>query len=125
MKSLREHLLKESILDPAKDTLDPSIWSNKKLKPAAKKEIVDKFAKWVKTYTDKEITRVLYMGSTTGYQYNDDSDIDINIGIEGISDAKRKEISKILPNGYPLSGTNHPINYYIDYGEPVNSERGP
>jgi hypothetical protein len=125
MKSLREHLLKESILDPAKDKLDPQIWSGERLKANVRKEIVDKINKWLANFTDKKIGRILYIGSTTGYQYNDDSDIDVNFSIDGIDDAKRKELAKILPSGYPLTGTKHPVNYFIDYGENITDDRGP
>ncbi len=123
MKSLREHL-KESILDPVKEKLDPAIWINEKLKPSVKKEIMDKFIKWLKKYTDKEVTKFVYMGSTTGYQYDDDSDIDINVTIPGLPETLKKELYKILPNGYPLSGTKHPINYHIDEGEDLKNNRG-
>ena len=125
MKTFRDHLIKESILDPVKNKLEPAVWANEKLKQNVKKEIIDKFNKWLKNFTDLTAKEFYFLGSTTGYQYAKDSDLDINVVIPGLSDAKKNELFKILPNGNNLTGTEHPINYYIGSEKPSFKDVGP
>jgi len=112
MKTLR-NFLNESILDSVKDKLSPDLWAtDSKLKPSAKSFIVSRLKSWLKTVSSKEIQHLFLLGSMSGYQYSPDADVDVNFVID-ISDDRLKELSKILPNGHNLPGTQHPVNYYI------------
>lgn len=111
-QSLKEYL-GESILDPIREKLNPILWMNDKLKKSAKAHIVKKAEAWLKAYTDKKIEKMFLLGSMAGFQYNDTSDIDVNIVIP-ITDEKLKEMTKFLPNGGILpGGESHPINYFL------------
>lgn len=110
--SLKDYL-KESILDSVKEELNPRLWDkNKKLKRSVKVHIVKRLETWLKNYTDKTFKKLYLLGSNAGYQYNNSADIDVNFVID-ITDEKLKELTKLLPNGSLLPGTEHPINYYI------------
>lgn len=107
--------LKESILDPIRNDLCPDIWrkEDKLLKPSVKSEILNIFYEWLRHLKiDKKPSLIHLVGSIAGYQYNDKSDIDINIEIH-LDQEKIIRIRKILPNGNFLKGTDHKINFYI------------
>lgn len=113
MKNFKDFLTTESILDPVKDTLAPEIWmSNGKLKPSVKSFIVKRIEVWLQGMTSKKLKGVYILGSITGYQYGPDTDIDTNIVVD-ISDERLKELTKLLPNGHNVPGTDHPVNYYM------------
>lgn len=102
------------ILDPIKDKLAPEIWGYVGvMKPAIKTKIIEKIHELVGT----NYSEVFALGSTTGYQYSDDSDLDINVTVPfGMItpelDAKRKDI-----NGFLAPGTSHPINLFLQSRE--------
>ncbi len=106
--------IKESILDPVRDKLNPNIWDNdNKLLPKVKEFIIKVLDDWkISTKFPYEIVNLIFAGSNTGYQYIESSDIDIKLQIDATDD-KVKEFSKLLPNGNLLPNTKHPINYYI------------
>lgn len=111
MMSLKEYI-GESTLDPIHQKLSSDLWANEKLKKSASAHIIKKAEAWLKSYTNQSIKKVFLIGSMAGFQYNDTSDIDINIVVP-ISDEKLKEMTKFLPNGHPLPSTKHPVNYFI------------
>lgn len=112
MMSLKEYL-NESALDPIREKLNPVLWDkNEKLKSSVKAYIMKKAETWLKGYVNQPIKYAYLLGSMAGFQYNDTSDIDINI-VVNIPDEKLKKMTKFLPNGHLLSGTNHPVNYFI------------
>jgi len=115
MANINEFLkLNESILDPFVENLSSDLWDkNNKLKSSVKVHIVKKLETWLKSYTNKKPTHMFLLGSMTGYQYIDSSDIDINFVIEVKDEEKQDEMKKALPNGHPLPGTKHPINYFL------------
>lgn len=108
--------LEESILDSVKNKLSPDLWNGWKMKASAKRFIVAKLLTWLKTLTSKEPKDIYLLGSMAGYQYSDIADIDINFVVE-VTDERVKELSKLLPNGTNLPGTQHPINYYVSNTE--------
>lgn len=112
MRTLKDFLLNDSVLDSIKDDLSKELWSGNKLKPTAKSFIVNRLKTWLKTVTEKEPAHIFLIGSMAGYQYSPDADIDINFVVD-IKDERVEELAKILPNGHNLPNTNHPINYYI------------
>ena len=112
MKTLRDYM-KENILDSVKEKLSPDVWSEKKLKTSLKAYILAKFRTWLKAHAGtEEIKKAFFLGSMTGFQYNEEADLDINIVVD-LPDKRIKELSKLLPNGHNFPGTKHPINYYI------------
>jgi len=106
--------LHESILDPIKNELNKDLFSNDKLKDSVKKQLLSTLYVWKdKFLPDVEIDSIVLLGSSAGYQYTTDSDIDINVTLKGFSKSVVKEVLPFLPNGNMLPGTNHPINYYL------------
>lgn len=119
MKDLRQYLkeskLLESILDPLQEKLSNDIWDNNKLKKSVKVQLTKKIETFLKSFTSKPITNMFLLGSMTGYQYNDTSDIDVNCIID-LGDSRLKEVTEIMVeklNEKPLPGTKHPVNYYL------------
>lgn len=102
-----------SILDPIRQTLNPFIWEDEKLKNDVKNYILDTLNNWLELNNIKDkLINLLMLGSNTTYQYSADSDLDINVNLN-IDGEKIKELLKILPNGNLLPDTQHPINFYI------------
>jgi hypothetical protein len=114
-RSLKSFLkLNESILDPFVEDLSPDLWDkNQKLKKSVSVHITKKLETWLKGFTEKEPSKIYLMGSMTGYQYTDTSDIDVNFVVDITDKEKIKEMRGLLPNNQMLPGTKHPINYYM------------
>jgi hypothetical protein len=107
--------IKESILDPVHDELNPNLWDNMKLKSEVKDYIIKQVDEWMSTVFEEnspQIDNLLIAGSITGFQYISTSDIDVKIQLD-LPDAKISELFRLLPNGIDLPGTKHPVNYYI------------
>jgi len=109
----------ESVLDPMQKTRCKDVFDdNDKMKPAVKKEIIDRFTLWYEQLDEKlfDIVNFKMTGSSTGYQYTDISDIDVQVLVKlhkGVESSQIGRFFKILPNNQPLTGTNHPINYFL------------
>lgn len=119
-----QKFVKESVLDPTHDDLSENVWdSNNKLKSDVKKQIVtqyEDFAKKIKL--DLKITEMVIVGSITGYNYAEDTDIDVHIEFDTKDKERIKRLRSIAPNGELLKGTQHPINYYFMFkGEQSNT----
>lgn len=108
--------LDENLLDFPKKTLSPEIWgSDNKLKPAIKKEILRRFEKWhEKMCPEMKIEKRYVLGSITTFQYNENSDVDINF-IVNWAKPKIDKIWRTLPNGTEIAG--HPLNFYLTANE--------
>lgn len=110
--SLARDILNENVTDYPRKELAKDVWEkNGKIKPAIKKEILARFTKWQeKMFPGIRIKNIYVLGSITTFQYNDTSDIDINI----ITSNTKEEINnlwKTLPNGNTIN--DHPVNYYL------------
>jgi predicted nucleotidyltransferase len=114
--------LKESVLDPVKETLNPAIWDGMKLKADVKKRILEDIVNYLPE--QYEVVAVHFLGSNTGYQYNATSDIDINVYVEGIETEQTIELSRMMPSGEKLEGTEHEVNYYISTPDYYGSRKG-
>lgn len=112
-----DRYIKESVLDTYQDKLSLDLWEDEQLKPKAKKQILSKLEEWLKELKllDK-LKSVQLVGSLCTYQYNEYSDIDVNFELD-IPENRRERLTKLLPNGKNLEGTNHPINYYLLAGK--------
>ena len=107
--------INESVLDPIHKNLNNKIFDSKKnMLPAVRKQIMDGFFEWLKQMGhDKSIVKTMIMiGSNTGYQYSNTSDVDVNITTT-LSDEEYDEIWKMLPNGDLIKDSQNPINYYL------------
>lgn len=111
---IKSYYIKESVLNPLHDNLNPSIWDkNSNLRPEVKDQIIKPISEWIESVIPgTKIENLFFLGSNTGHQYSGGSDIDINVQID-IPDVKIEELFHILPNGNLLTGTLHPINYYL------------
>jgi len=100
------------ILDAKRDRMAPAIWTKneKRLKPNIKKHIMTT----ILSYVPKDaIKQVVVIGSLTGLQYKDDSDIDVNVIVyppelvKELWEIRRSKNEKIVP------GTSHKLNVFM------------
>lgn len=99
------------ILDPVQDTLAPDLFdAEQKLRPHIRKAIIERASQ---LDGSEKIRGLVMLGSLTGYQYNDTSDIDINIMIEDLDDSKEKTKGAKKINGKLAPGTNREINFFL------------
>ena len=120
------NLFSESIIDPVHKDLSPDLWTeDKKLKPEAKKAIMDFIDAFVKDNNLSPIRKIL-TGSICTYQYAPDSDVDINVSVD-IDDKALKGFKDVVKeyNGKMLLETQHPMNLYILNKEWIPGFRGP
>jgi ankyrin repeat protein/8-oxo-dGTP pyrophosphatase MutT (NUDIX family) len=114
-----KNLIKESILDPTQENLLPDIWEDNK-------SIKSKFRKTVIDIIDRSIGKiydgVYFVGSLTGYNYVDDTDIDIHIIKKDIKKAMTDEFYKKLPINYRVK--NHPLQFYVEPKEDFDEAKG-
>lgn len=114
-------VLTESILDPVNKTRCREIFDdNDIMLPEVVLFIEDSFNLWLdqinpdlKTF-DVESFRCI--GSSTGFQYTDTSDLDVQVFVKMKPDHdfdETKELIRILPNGHNIPGTHHPVNYFF------------
>lgn len=107
----------ESILDEPRDKMNENIWEYEgeeelpKLRVDTKQFIMGGINELLGEY-EPEV--VFLVGSTTGYRYDDESDIDVSVRLD-ISDDELKKLKGKLGeiNGRFLTGTRHPVNYYL------------
>jgi len=114
MSNLKDYV-SESILDPVQENLPPDLWNGEKLKSSVRATIVKRLETWLKSKTSKPIQHLMLLGSTTGYQYTPQSDIDVNFIIDA-PDEKITKISKEMykeVNGKSIPGTEHMVNYFV------------
>jgi hypothetical protein len=122
-----------SLLDTPRESLNPAIWDpDDLLLPEVKEEIMDKLFLMI---PKSEVRALIFIGSAAGLQYNEYSDIDIQVitrippGREGQSElAEYHQLFKYHNNTFDfLTGTKHPINYFAlveyipDYHDEANS----
>ncbi len=100
----------ESVLDVAQPQLNPAIWdADEKLRPEVREELL----KPIEDMKIPGVQRVAFVGSNTGYQYTPESDIDVHLWIPDVSEDQIEKFKEILPQDLLLSGTHHPLQYYV------------
>lgn len=113
-------LLNESILDPVNFVRCQEIFDNDIMKPEVAEFIKNTFNLWVKQLNQDlnmfKIKEFKVIGSTTGFQYTDSSDVDVQVIVEmkpayDFNDTRK--LIKILPNGNNIPNTKHPVNYFL------------
>jgi hypothetical protein len=127
---MRKIIFNESILDPIHKTRCKEVFDdNDIIRPEVKKFIIDTFMTWYNDLDEKDFDVVGFklIGSSTGFQYTDISDVDVQVIAKMRPNTKfsdfiqmSKSYFKYLPNGNNLPGTAHPINYFlVDVDNPV------
>lgn len=137
MKPDTRYLYKAAgLFDTPRPTLDPSVWAaDESLLPEHRdfiiKTLTDAFAAAGYEGYDKWVHGIYFTGSLAGYQYNQTSDVDIDVlvhagelsemeyqgGIEPEQartalEALKEALKKVVSN---LPGTEHPLEYYFVY----------
>lgn len=119
--------LNESVLSPIQSTRCKDIFvspSYEVIKTTVKNQILDNLYNWLKKMGydyEKVVTSVRIEGSSMGFQYEPNSDIDVSV-ISNIPDKEIDKLWKILPNGQNVKGTSMPINYYLLRSGETNTE---
>lgn len=90
----------ESILDTPKSGLDPSVWRKNESGSFVLTDSAEYAVKTVVDYVKKvfsiENPSVRIIGSITSNQYSNDSDIDVHITFEGLTDENQEDLNKVL-----------------------------
>ena len=108
-------MINENVLDPMNKELCSEIFIKEVMKSKVKGAILDVVYKWLQKmgYDERKTVKSIYLiGSSSGYQYTDLSDIDVSIETD-IPPEEIKKIWTMLPNGNNLLDTKHPVNYYL------------
>lgn len=116
MRTFKEQLAVESIVDPAQPTLSSEIFDNHKSdSPRLKSEVIHQIQSGIsKIEAYAKVLDYALIGSTLTRRYTKTSDLDITVLIDAPKD-KVKQILRLLPalNGNLVGSTEHPINYFI------------
>ena len=113
--------MNESILDPVNFVRCQEIFDKSDI---MKENVVDFINKTFKLWYDQlnpeyktfKLVGFKVCGSSTGFQYTSNSDVDVQAYIEmkpGHDFSETREVIHILPNGNNIPGTNHPVNYFL------------
>jgi predicted nucleotidyltransferase len=106
------------LFDRIATKMDPHIWlqSGQKMNPTIREHILRTLYSFI---PKKAIKQVVVIGSITGLQYNETSDVDVNAVldppelVEELWEVRRKHNEKLIP------GTRHPLNIYL---QPMREE---
>lgn len=100
------------LLTTPHDTLCPDIWDLKtnKLKASMKIAMLERLSQLVPL---KVVSRIVILGSTTGYKWNLDSDIDTNVEIAQELITPELQAKRKLINGHTIADTAHPVNFFL------------
>lgn len=121
-----------SILSPVRETRDPTIWDHDPMHPTmtpdAKAFIIDtihdQLAPIGEGYNEF-VWRILVIGSITGFQYDDDSDVDTNVTMEldewastmavDPEELRHTVLKTFIKNNdqHFIPGTAHPLNLFL------------
>ena len=118
----------ESILDTPKEGLDSAVW---KMSDDGRYELTDAAETVIGEIVDYERERfgmknvsVRITGSITSNQYSDDSDIDIHISFDGLTEENSDDLNRVMRadfeenykdsnTGGPYNIGNHPVEVYF------------
>jgi hypothetical protein len=105
-----------SILDPVQKTLAPGIWnSENEMYPDVRNQILRKIGTFL---DDSNLMYAFVLGTITGYQYKDDSDIDVQLIVDPPELAEHGPGTLVYKlqhgiNGELVHNTKHPINFFL------------
>ena len=124
--------LNESMLDPVNKTRCREIFDERDImKHEVVKFIKSSFELWYKQLNPDmkifDVDHYAAIGSSTGFQYTDTSDVDIQAIVvmkDGHDFSEMRKLINILPNGNNLPGTKHPVNYFfVDINNPTDFDK--
>ena len=139
---------KASVIDKAKTSLDPQLWmisGDKSILPKLKPEVLEEIkSRFIDTavgingvrddiyaLSPEVWSRFYLIGSSATYQWTPTCDIDITIVVDPIeyrlTEANNNPIETLRMvwkklNGQLLSGTQHPVNYWITTESDIESD---
>lgn len=107
----------ESVLDPIHKTRPVEIFNGDTMRDDAREFILN----LIKNFKENsglefEIKKVYMIGSSTGFQYSETADIDIDIEVDKPSDYFKGRFS-LIPKGITLPNTQKPINIFLMFSE--------
>ena len=115
----------ESILDIPQNTLDKGVWVSDvngtfSLTSEAKNKIFN-IIEWIQKTFLLENVSVRITGSITSNQYTEDSDIDVHISFDGLTDENSEDLNKILRNEFNTLKEKNPERFFLFFrrGFPV------
>lgn len=102
-----------SILDPLQKQLAVDVFDEKMvLRPELREQLLGKIYSILAV---SNVSGVYLIGTITGYQYTETSDIDVNVSVLEYSLDMRDAANKL--NGFPAYGSRHPVNLNIKQNE--------
>src|SRR5574344_62827 len=112
---MADNKLTESVLDPIQKTRCKKIYDdNEMMLPEVRTLILKIFNDWkAKCGKDFKVYGIKHIGSSSGFQYTDTSDVDITV----VCDLGKDDLSKLgftLPNGTNVPDSKMPINYHLN-----------
>ena len=110
----------ESIVDEPRKTYAKNVFDRANTEnPRLKKGVTEAILRGIGKFEDiAPVVRYRLIGGILTKQYNEDSDMDVNVLFD-VSEGSRKEVHEKLRaraaklNGKSAPGTKHPINYYV------------
>ena len=110
----------ESIVDEPRKTYAKNVFDRANTEnPRLKKGVREAILRGIRKFEDiAPVVRYRLIGGILTKQYNEDSDMDVNVLFD-VSEGSRKEVHEKLRaraaklNGKSAPGTKHPINYYV------------
>lgn len=99
-----------SIIDPIQKQLCIDVWDERmRLRPEVRKQIIDGAKEVV---GDGKLLGLFIIGTITGYQYTESSDVDINVSVLEVTDDMRERALEVSGRTV-ITGGRHPINYNL------------
>lgn len=102
------------ILHSPKQTLAKDVWEYKKTSPfpVLRSKIRDQILTTLRAFMpDSNLKQIVIIGSITGYKYEPNSDIDVNVQVLPYKEEYRNQRNVI--NERPAGDTMHPVNYFV------------
>lgn len=112
MKTFLE-FINESIVDPHHERLASAVFesdSPSRLKPMVRSQI-QRGIQHINTHAGVRVEEYRLIGSILTHRYSDDSDLDINVLINGNLDSAVKVASQL--SGQPIPGSPYVVNFHV------------
>ena len=111
------------VLDKPQDTLARDIWlPDNSLKVSVRHQILDRLKEYISPIF---VSRVIILGSITGYKYSPESDVDVNVQlISGLDRSLFHKIFKRKNSEGAVIGAQRPLNFFVDTWRPDAAYQG-
>lgn len=110
---------KADILDPVHETLAPDVFdANQHMYPHVREYAI----KRIKSLTGDAYTSAYMLGSLTGYQYSDSSDVDVNVTVPLAMITAELQATRKATNGQLIPGTKRAFSIMLQPMEITNQE---